>query len=194
MAGRSLTQAVALVTLILSGCEEPKVDACPAGFRANPAHSERLKALLQGTEAARLLSADASVCFGPGPSAVTEDGVVLMESEEADEGAAARLAHLLLHVVDGSPLNLSADGTCDELVDRALRAEARAYALELRLRDALRAGFSPYTDLERAFRDRGEEGIADYLRSHPRGGPGIDGLGWAYRIRCAENRAKSAPR
>ena len=84
-------------------------------------------------------------------------------------------------------------GDCDAQVDEALRQEARALSLELRLRRALggverRIPYAFEDDFWRAPPEGREPLVLDYLRAHPDGGPGLDALGSGYARRCREAR------
>ncbi len=84
-------------------------------------------------------------------------------------------------------------GDCDAQVDEALALEARALALELRLRRALGVTSRrlPYA-FEDGFWSAPAAGrerlVLDYLRAHPDGAPGLDGLASGYARRCRAGR------
>ena len=128
------------------------------------------------------------VCFGEvAVSAVTDEGMVLLDAAMPEAEAAARLGHLAMHVVEGSPAPGAGEAECEAAVRRALEAEARAFALELRLRRGLgvikhRYGFEAAFWGARA--EEREAGIAAWLWEHPGGGEGVDGLAEGYRRRC----------
>jgi hypothetical protein len=162
---------------------------------ADEARARSLVARLEGAPegaaiVGRMPAGAARVCFGKVPvSAVTPEGVVLLEVSLADAEAAARLGHLLLHVVEGSPAPRAGEADCDAAVRRALGAEAAALGLELRLRRALgvEAPAMRY-EFEEGFwgaapGDR-EALVLAYLEAHPHGGPGVDALAEGYRRRC----------
>lgn len=166
-------------------------------MRADEPRARGLVALLEGAPegaaiAGRVSAGAARVCFGQVPvSAVTPEGVVLLEATLADAEAAARLGHLLLHVVEGSPAPRAGEPDCEAAVRRALAAEARALAMELRLRralgvtaPALRYEFEE--DFWRAAPGEREGVVLAYLEAHPHGGPGVDALAEGYRRRCRE--------
>lgn len=163
--------------------------SCPTG-QVVPEREARLRALLAETEAAPLLAGAAGAevvwCFGATrPAVVMADRWLLLDAADDDAAVAARVGHLMHHVVHGSPLALveGADD-CDAAVDRALRREASAYALELRLRWALDAPPSPF-EFEPTYRtDRDESAIHRYLATHPEGAPGLDALAQGYRAVC----------
>ncbi|UQA62587.1 hypothetical protein [Polyangium aurulentum] len=135
------------------------------------------------------------VCFGPAAvSALTSEGVIMLDASLGEGEAAARLGHLSMHVARGSPLVLPEDrGGCDAAVERALAAEADALALELRLRRALGVTSPkiPYAFEEEHWRAEPEARtplVLAYLRAHPDGAPGLDALGAGYARRCREAR------
>ena len=146
--------------------------------------ADRLRARLEPTEAAGYLDAPHRICFSVrGPAVVTDEGAVLLPRDEDDDALAARLGHLLEHVVRGT-LSDDRSQSCDARVHRALQREASAYALELRLRDRFGLEEAPFVDVERAYRAGGEQGILSWLEANPEGGRGIDALGRSYRARC----------
>lgn len=189
-----------MVFLAACGKEAP---ACPAGMATMETRARGLRVLLERVpEGARVIgrvpAGAARVCFGRVPvSAVTPDGTVLLEASLGDAEAAARLGHLLLHVIEGPPMPALVPAApalsgaeCGAAVRRALVAEAGALALELGLRralgvtaPALRYEFEQ--DFWRAPPEAREGVILAYLESHPGGGPGIDALAESYRRRCA---------
>jgi hypothetical protein len=135
------------------------------------------------------------ICFGPiGASAVTTEGVILLDDALGEAEAAARVGHLLVHVERGSPLAPQVDPSrCEEAVDRALTAEASALELELRLRRALgvlspRVRYAFEEEVVRAAPEARVGRIKAYLQAHPHGAPGLDALAAGYRQRCLEGR------
>ncbi|EYF03629.1 hypothetical protein [Chondromyces apiculatus] len=166
---------------------------CPAGLTADPPRVQRLVAqLAEVPESAailrRLPRGAPRVCFGRVPvSALTDDGVVLLDTASPDAEAAARLGHLALHAIAGSPAPHPGSPDCDAAVARALTLEARAFALELRLRRALGVTSIRYGFEEaywQASPEAREPAILAWLTAHPSGGQGVDALGDGYRRRC----------
>lgn len=186
---RGWAGAVAVVTALGCGRADP---GCPAGLAPDAARTQaliaRLAAVDEGAAVTRRLTGAPRVCFGQvAVSAVSHEGVVLLDSAMPDAEAAARLGHLLLHVLDGSPAPSAGEADCDAAVRRALDIEARAFAMELRLRQALgvtglRYGFEE--DLRRAPIEAREATIRAWLEAHPAGGQGVDALAEGYRRRC----------
>ncbi len=173
---------------------------CPPGFLEPLGRSGAVLARLRATdEGARWLGelgqTEIRLCFGAvDVPVVSEDRVLMLDARADDVETAARVGHLVAHVVRGMPFpaEVLPDADCDAVVERALAAEAQAYGLELRLRRAL--GLSePRYEFEPAFHAGGGEAtILGYLREHPEGGPNVDGLATAYRERCEVERAEAA--
>ncbi len=176
---------------------------CPAGFFDQLGRAEALRAALGGTEEGRAIlealgPTEVRFCFGVVDVPVVQDErVLLLDRRQDDPELAARTGHLLHHVVRGAPMPdaIEPDADCGALVREALAREARAYALELRLRRALGVRGARYefeTPFFAAPAGEGEGVVLEYLLAHPDGGPGLDGLGAAYRQRCEVQRR--APR
>lgn len=175
---------------------------CPYEFVEHLGRSDRLRRVLgSAAEGRALLDAlgptEVRFCFGSIEVPVLSDDRVLLLDANAEEAeAAARAGHLLHHAVHGSPFppSVAAGASCDDVVRGALAAEARAYALEVRLRRALGVTGHRYA-FEAAYvaNEAGERAILDYLVAHPEGGPGLDPLGAAYRQRCELARSEAAP-
>lgn len=198
-----------IVLLALTGCARKAEPAsCPAGFAADEARARRTEERLRATsEGARLLERargrETLVCFGPTDvSAITTTGMILLDARPGEAEIAARLGHLLLHAVDGlpmaEPIKASDARDCYARVREALALEARAFALELRLRRELGvgAGEEPRTvpyEFEEPFWQAEPEAreplVLRYLEEHPHGGPGVDAIAAGYASRCAEERA-----
>lgn len=189
------------LALALFGCGASATPAaCPAGTRADAARASAIEARLGSVASGRALLAVGrdrvrAVCFADAGSAsvVTIEHVVLLAADLEEGEAAARLGHLLVHLRDGLPTDVVHAGldpaACDAAVERALSLEAHAYVEEVALQDAL--GAQPttlafeFTPAMRAAAPEARASIAlSYLRAHPSGGPGIDGLADAYRARC----------
>ena len=149
---------------------------CPNGSAGDAARVGRLEGLLQR-------ASSGLVCFGAGPSIVTEDGRIVLPVDVGDAEAAARLAHLLEHLAFERP---PPGAGC---VQAWVRQEARAYAVELRERARLGVLEPvvryPFQDAE------SEASIADWLLAHPQGHGPIGPLVADYRRRCA--RPEIAP-
>jgi len=195
--------AAAVVAMLVRDARESAgagpAPPCPEAFFDQPARAERLRGLLGSTEDGRALldalgESEVRFCFGTiEVPVVTSERVLLLDTRAADPESAARAGHLLQHVVRGAPMpaEIAPGVDCDAVVLAALEREAAAYALEIRLRRALGVHERRYA-FEDAYAEAGEHAILDYLVEHPEGGPGMDGLGAAYRQRCELGRA--APR
>jgi hypothetical protein len=173
----------------------PASPPCPAGTAPDAPRARALIALLErvregATLTRRLLTRTPQLCFGRVPvSAITPDGTVLLDTALNDTEASARLAHLLLHVIEGSPAPRPGVHDCPAAVHQALTAEASALSLELHVRrdlgvtaPALRYEFEQ--DFWRAPPDDRHALILSYLQAHPTGAPGIDALAEGYSRRC----------
>jgi hypothetical protein len=177
----------------------PARPSCPESFVADEARGEALlETLASVPEGARLREevrrkkASFTVCFGRiDVSALTTAGAALLDETLPPKEAAARLGHLLVHAVRGSPLAAPGDGGCDEATTRALAAEADALSIELDLRRALGVT-RPYIryefegDFWRTAEDERAALVLAYLRAHPKGAPGIDALAAGYERRCRQ--------
>jgi hypothetical protein len=135
-----------LTLLLLLGCE--KQSACPDGYRSDPPRTSRVAdALGRNSEGKPLLDAARGryqVCWGePSVPVIDAQRRLLLPRGATDAEAAARMGHLLLHVVEGIPL---ADGCGTRAL--AEQQEKKAHALEARLRAALGASPLPETALE----------------------------------------------
>lgn len=189
----SALAVVACAAAAFAACES-RGDECPPGTRRDDSRARAVSALLATTrEGQGLLARDARrdrpICFAAIDETVArDDGVIVLDDRASDRESAARLGHLLHHVIEGPPLDDRAGTTdCDARVETALAREATAYALELSLRRSLavaapRARYpfepAPGEPLPPA------ESIASWLASHPDGGSGVPPLARAYRERC----------
>ena len=169
--------------------------SCQTG-RADPARVRRVRSLLGRTRAGRSLLDRArtplAVCFADAAvPMITTEGKITLGLRETDAENAARLAHLLQHAIEGPPLpdDFDRSRSCSSVVRDAIRAEARAHALELQLRRELGA-----TDPRRVYpfeRDfwsapveRRIEALESFFRAHPRGGRGLPAFVEAFTRRC----------
>lgn len=187
--------AVGVAAWRIYGAAVPDV-ACPASFARDDSRAARVVARLSGSPSSRALAAAAmklepTFCFGPADiSLVTTERVLLVDTRLPDDEAAARVAHLFTHLVDGPPLRMprSVD-QCDQAVARAIDAEAVALARELEVRRELGVT-RPVVRFEVEGAYRGSTASAraalvrDWLRAHPFGGVGVDALAPAYDARC----------
>lgn len=206
-AGIAIAVLGALVIVVVAASSDDEAVArgpappCPHEFVEQLGRSDGLRRLLASVEEGAALldalgSTEVRFCFGTIEVPVLSDDRVLLLDAGADEAeTAARAGHLLHHAVYGSPFpaEVAPDASCDDVVRGALAAEARAYALEVRLRRALGVEGRRYA-FEAAYvpTEAGERGIFEYLLANPTGGPGLDPLGAAYRQRCEV--ARRAPR
>lgn len=168
---------------------------CGPGQQDNPARAAAVRALLAKVKAGRGLwsraPAGLQICFvESGVPSIATDGVITLDRRAADAESAARLGHLLLHAVEGSPLpdKIPPSRSCAEVVQNALGAEARAHARELTLRRQLGIPLRDGHPFEQAFwaapEPRRVELLRAYFRAHPAGGAGLPGYVSAYTQRC----------
>lgn len=181
----------------------PSPSPCPPSFYSNAALEEQILKLLSTTAEGKGLQQNIQsqkhnkkpkICFGSIPvPALTDNFYILLNAKHSLPESASRLGHLYMHVLEGLPMH-SAARDCDSRVDYALTKEARAFAVELRLRKALgllsqentppalpfefESAFWKSPELER------EALIKNYLVEHPHGGPGVDALAASYLKRC----------
>ncbi len=184
-----------VLALALAGCGGG-APACPEGTRSDDARAleirTRLASVVGGAELVRdAVARVRAICFAPATSASVIDDtfVVILQSDLEPGEAAARLGHLLVHVRDGLPSALLHGPDCGSAVERALAREATAYVREVALQAELGAApralaFEFAADVLAAAPERREPIVLDYLRAHPGGAPGIDGLAAGYRARC----------
>lgn len=104
------------------------------------------------------------ICFADlSEGVLLEPGTVLiLPSARSHRMNAARAGHLILHQLDGAPLDERAarshSASCEQLTRRAMNRESAAHALEARVGEALGVALSstPPPLLERAYRTRCE--------------------------------------
>jgi len=130
-----------------------------------------------------------TLCFAKhASSGLTPGHLALLDDDLSPPEAAARVGHLLLHHTEGLPFT-DTPGDCHARVERAVIAEARAFDLELRLRHALavthpRLAPELETVYWRATPETRLSTIAQYLRDHPDGAPGMEAIVGGYLRRC----------
>jgi hypothetical protein len=113
---------------------------------------------------------------------------MLLDDEAGDAETAARLGHLMVHLVEGFP-PITPRSACEAWIARVVEAEVRAHVLELELRRELgvtdpRRSFPFERDYYRAAPNRRAAVVRDYFVAHPEGGPGVPGFISIYRARC----------
>ncbi len=170
--------------------------SCPEGYTFSAEKSAAILTALKLTgEGKRLLGRvddTVQLCFGaPDTPSMLSSGVMLLKSGTETAEDAARVAHLLVHRVEGPPFDAPAIGSraCDDLVNVAIKKEARAFAMEIRVREALGVvtplrvyGFEPEVyrknDAERA------AFIERFLLEHPVGSQNVVGYVRLYGKLC----------
>lgn len=143
---------------------------CPEGFQA--ADQRALE------EIARVELAP--VCLGELDHSVTDGQLHLVQAELEPAAQAARALHLQQHL--STPV-IDRGAAC---LERAVRLEARAWHLELRLRE--RHDLAPLYPFESDWRERPSEALIEaWLWDNPAGGPHVDALVDGYRARCEDS-------
>lgn len=185
---------VALALLAFGVPRAPAPSPCPESTQPDGARLlrvvHRLAHSREGAALLRRVGHPPLTCFGPvDDGLLRSDGVLVLSNVADDAAAAARLGHLLLHQLEGFHFDDSDARPCSERIAEALTAEARAHALELRLRRALAAGGRLLPEeVESAYwMAGGDDAGVEVLRRHfASAGPG--GLADAYARRCREGR------
>jgi hypothetical protein len=140
---------------------------CPQNARPDRVRALWTLALLASTHDGRAelfrLWQRPRLCFADvGEGVLQQQTVLIVPSSRSNRMNAARVAHLLLHQLDGAPLDeraaRSGFASCDELVQRAMRRESSAHAIEARVGRMLGVSLdsSPPPGLARAYRTRCE--------------------------------------
>jgi hypothetical protein len=158
-----------VITAVLSLGGEVRADAdhagsgCPPGAALDARRTRTvlhsLRSQAAGAELVAALERPPVVCYGNVAEGVLQtDGVVVLQRDRAVAANAARLGHLLHHLVHGLPFDEKivrrSDLPCDELVSKAMMAERAAHALENRLRQALHLPPLPFEDLSNSYQRR----------------------------------------
>jgi hypothetical protein len=171
--------------------------SCPDGYEARPDKAALILSSLRRTSGGPLLGGydrPLQLCFGsPRPPSVTLEGVVLLDRATSAAENSARVAHLLVHLTEGAPFDETriGEGKCSQLVGAAVRAEARALAMEVDVRESLEVttparafGFEP--DIYQVPRENRIENITEFLLDHPAGADNIIGYVNLYTRQCEE--------
>ena len=182
----------------------PRKSPCPDGYEAEPDNATLILSHLHRTNGGPLLDnydKPLQLCFGSPPTpSVTLNGVVLLDRATRVTENSARVAHLLVHLTEGAPLDETriGDQTCSQLIAAAVRAEARAFAMEVAVREALevtapaqRFGFEP--EIYQTPPQERTEKILEFLLRHPAGADNIIGYVNLYTEQCEERSSRRNP-
>jgi hypothetical protein len=140
---------------------------CPRNARSDRARALCALGLLAVTAEGRAelarLGRRPTICFADLREGVLQQGTLLiLPSAQSNRVNAARAGHLILHQLDGAPLDeraaRSRSASCEELTRRAMQRESSAHALEARVGEALGVSLpsAPSPQLERDYRTRCE--------------------------------------
>lgn len=126
-----------------TGAAEAAGAACASG-QMDVARGERVwRRLGDAPEGARLVAAlpqRPRICFADvDPSVLVGRSELLLDARLDRDAAAARVGHLVSHLVESDALEPPATGDCAAFLVAALAAETRAHQLEARLLGALGA-------------------------------------------------------
>jgi hypothetical protein len=136
---------------------------CPPGTASDDKRTQEvLLQLGSQNEGRRLLVAlgrTPRVCYGDAhEGSLQTDGALVLQRDRPPAANAARLGHLLHHLVRGLPLDettvRASTLTCSELVRNAGLAEHTAYQLESELRRGFGLPPLPFEDLREQYRQR----------------------------------------
>jgi hypothetical protein len=164
---------------------------CPPGTRADPVRARDLLDVVRRSRSDSPTAApDPPICFGGAArGTVRPDGVIVLADSLAPGPAAARLAHMRLHLADGLQRYPVADIPCTQQIESALTAEARGIVAEIEVWHALeRPGSPPYSFALAALAESPELRV-DFVREQMRVAPATDALDVLvddYRLRCPE--------
>jgi spermidine synthase len=129
--------------------------SCPYGFSAHAERTWTLVGLLDRDPKARQLLGRARgqflVCYGDDlESAVDPEHRLRLPKSQPDEALAARMAHLLAHVVDPLPALQPSTATCGDWLEQVRVREDQAHQLENEIRARNRLPVLPSAVLNRA--------------------------------------------
>jgi hypothetical protein len=136
---------------------------CPPGAQADAKRTQAVLARLRtrpvGKELLAALERTPVICYGDVPEGVLEaDGAVVLQRDRPVPAHAARLGHLLHHLIHGLPFNetIVRDGgqDCGEVATIADGFERSAHQLESELRQAFGLPALPFQDLTDQYRQR----------------------------------------
>jgi hypothetical protein len=135
---------------------------CPPQAQADAKRTQavvaRLRSRPAGKELLAALERVPAICYGDVKEGVLEDTVVVLQRDRPAPANAARLGHLLHHLVHGLPFNEAVvrEGgqDCGEVAANANGFERSAHQLETELRKAEGLPSLPFEDLSEQYRQR----------------------------------------
>jgi hypothetical protein len=148
---------------------------CPQGAMPDRKRTQEALARLRSQEAGKRLVAELGrellVCYGNVREGVLQsDGALVLQRDRSLPANAARLGHLLHHLVRGLPFDETTVSTsglaCSEVAKTADEVERTAYALESELRKAFGLPPRAFEDLADDYQKR-----CQALRQRPPGRP-----------------------
>ena len=136
---------------------------CPGDAAPDRKRSQAVLAQLRSQQSGKRLVSRLGrapkICYGNVREGVVQSsGVLVLQRDRSLASNAARLGHLLLHLVHGLPFDDAIARTsplsCGELVQAADAAEKRAHRLESELRKAFGLASLAFEDLSAEYRAR----------------------------------------
>lgn len=166
---RDTPQLAALAIAAALACApEAPAPACPPGSHSDRDRSQALLAALPlPARSAAADRDDPAICFGGRTrGTVRPDGVIVLADSLAPGPAAARLAHMLMHLADDLHRFPVAGAPCAPQIAAALAAEARAIVAEIEVWHALAAGDDPPYPFTRDILDAAPATRRDLVLAH----------------------------
>jgi hypothetical protein len=146
-------------TNLVSRCAKtdakPQSLRCPAGAATDAGRTATVLARLRtdedGKRIVASLARELTMCYGDVSEGIVQtDGVLVLQRDRSPAANAARLGHLLLHLVQGPPLDEEAahkrERSCKELTEWANTMEKSAHDFESQLRKKFGLAPLPYED------------------------------------------------
>ena len=163
---------------LFMGCQSEESDlsllTCPEGFSEKPIR-------LMGVGKWYHVSKAKLVCWGKTPFSVVDQwGRVLLQDGLSIQQAAARIAHLELHIDNQPPIG-------EKCLEWWIHHEAEAMALELDLLYKWNVSTDHFGYSETYFGGESTTGVSrleTFIYNNPNGAKGMDGLVNGYQKRC----------